>query len=294
MDEFSDQDSVGEPGEDNLGGDPDGSQDSGYDTSIGQHPIHSTPNQRGLTFEALSNTGGSSLKGGSTFGGAKGSTGNKDFVSDFAPSPYDPTGGGAPKQLEQGSPLSARADNELVLQAKALARDRALGFQQKDSMAATPQDDDGFFGLFGGKTKAASDRANFGEFYQAGFAKNINDIENPTAARKGLPFDIAYNVANNPFGRFSSGEEKIAAGIQAAMPFGIGTIIGGLRTYGYMSDKGIGPGAPAQPTDDVTPPPKITRAYKAPKVKTTTASNKTGLNVPTRAQLRNRGPRRAY
>lgn len=163
--------------------------------------------------------------------------------------------------------------------------------------------------------QAGKDRDEHGEFYQAGFQANIpthsggltvgsyapktrdpkdpdglvqgqqypSSIPNPGASRTGLPFDMAYSVANHPLGRWSSGPEKAAALAQQFMPMGIGTVVGGLRTLGYM---GTGEGPPAQPTEDIDYPqkrliPKVTAR------KTAFADGSgSGSGGPTRSQMR--------
>ena len=168
----------------------------------------------------------------------------------------------------------------------------AAASQQQNALAATPQDDDGFFGMFGGKTKAASDMANYGEFYQAGFAKDINTVENPTAARSNLPAEIAFDVAMNPFGRFSGSGEKAMATIQSVVPGG--SLLGIARGLAYMSDAKPGKASGLGGDNEFRKPYKSgDRNLRTPRV-TQGPGNKPTLNVPSRSLLRGygRGTRR--
>ena len=258
---------------------------------------------------------GSQKNGQTTKGGMNGTEGapSGDFMSDFAPSPYDPTGGGAPKDPGK---FSDDAKDAIALHNREVALNTARGFlQQKDALAATPQDDeDSLWGIFGGdpKTPAASDRAKFGEFYQAGFDKSIETgtkaggftpIDNtdprslggyeysPGAARSGLPGEIAFDVAMNPFGRFSGQGEQLFAALQSAIPFG--SALGVLRALMMMSDAKPGKASGLGGDNEfVRTPNRTPRAPRLPKV--TQGTNKPTLNVPSRSSLRGygRGTRR--
>ena len=228
---------------------------------------------------AAANTAGSSLK--STplgIGSQKGSVTSKGgkYSSDFAEKAYDPT--------INTSAKSAKAQNDLARGIAATAQVNKAAAQQ---YATLPNE--GFFeSIFRDPKQAGKDTDEYGEFYQAAFSKNINNIENLNAARSNLPAGIAFDVAMNPFGRFSSTGEKLGAALQSAIPGG--SIIGIGRALSMMGTPG--PASGQGGTDEGTGTPNPTKSQpRKPRV-TSGANNKPNLNIPTRAQLRRRGPRR--
>lgn len=229
------------------------------------------------------NFGGNSADTNVTVGSQKGSVTSKGgkYSSDFAKEAYDPTvNARAPSQFDKEARASYLSTMAQMNRAAA----------QQDGLAATPQDEDGLFGIFGGKTKAASDRANYGEFYQAGFDKNIN----PNASRSGLAPSMAVDIATNPFGRFSSTGEKVAAAAQMALPGG--TIVGAARALGMMNTSSGG-GKSGTTDEDNTTSTGLTRSTPKPLTRTQTNNNKTTLNVgPSRSTIRGygRGTRKVY
>tara|TARA_R100001163_G_scaffold1646_4_gene2632 strand:- start:5468 stop:6325 length:858 start_codon:yes stop_codon:yes gene_type:complete len=230
-------------------------------------------NEANTNFSVGSQKGGQSTKGG-------------NFASDYAMTAY-----AAPAPQD----LSKAGQNELAMQAREAATSRALGQQQSNALAATAVDEDGFMGMFGRKSPAAEDMAKYGEFYQAGFSKDINNVANPGASRSGLAPSMAVDIATNPFGRFSSTGEKVAAAAQMALPGG--SIIGAARALGMMNTTGLGgqPGSKGKDDSNVTTGP--TRSTPKPLTRTQTNNNKTTLNVgPSRSTLRGygRGTRRVY
>ena len=232
---------------------------------------------------ALNNTTAAGNKTASTVGGK--SALDPSYQSDFATGKYDPTGGGASKTP---GTFSSEAKDAIALANREAAINRARGYQETDPMAATPQEADNIFGnIFGMKAPHAADRDKFGEFNQAAFAANINDIENPTAARKGLPAEIAFSIAGNPFSRWSSTTEKVGAGLSHIVPFG--GVISTLNALGLMSEKGIQPGKPTQDVESEPGGPirqqRLNPRVTARKTKFADSSG-SGSGSATRSQMR--------
>tara|TARA_R100001198_G_C5235633_1_gene213652 strand:+ start:334 stop:1320 length:987 start_codon:yes stop_codon:yes gene_type:complete len=311
VDDFGDQDEVGEPGEHGFGGDNPGDPYGGNDPSSEPKAVDSS-----ILLKGLANTAGSSLKAAPSNIGSQKSPSTKAGVDTFQPAAnrgYDALRGTVYSQgvnTKGGWTGTSRMDAQQQLSniAEQTAKDMApasVGKQSPLGSGGKPYDtlepkNKGFFDFTDYK-QAGKDRDKYGEFYQAGFQANIpthsgglkdpktgkeyptsipnveKSMYGPGASRTGLDFDMAYSIANNPLGRWSSNPEKGMALAQMAMPFGIGTVVGGLRTLGYMY--GTGKGQPADPTEDNSQPSPRTTPYKAPKVQTTTALNKPTLNV---------------
>jgi len=205
-------------------------------------------------FNAASALNNTTAAGNKTAGAMGGKKSTLSGVDTFEPAgkgysaPRGPIAWGPMQGPLSGAVTGTRAINQqqaLSQKAATTVGNMQASQQQGDPTAATPQDADNIFGdIFGMKSPHAADRDRFGEFNQAGFAANINNIENPTAARKGLPADMAFSIAGNPFSRWSSTEEKIGAAISHVVPFG--GVFSTLNALGLMSDKGLQPGLPTQ------------------------------------------------